>query len=636
MNLPTDYQSFIHISRYARYRDDLGRREIWPETVKRYFDFFEETLKEKHNFDLSEIRPNLEKAVLNLEIMPSMRALMTAGPALKRSNVAGFNCSYIACDDVRAFDETLYVLMCGTGVGFSVERQFVSKLPKVPDSFEESGSVIVEDSKEGWAAAMQELIAHLYSGRIPSVDYSKVRPAGARLKTFGGRASGPEPLKDLFEFTVRIFQEARGRQLESIECHRILCKIGECVVVGGVRRSAMISLSNLSDDRMRHAKSGQWWVTTPEMSLANNSVAYTENPEVGAFMREWLALYESKSGERGIFNRDAVIKKMKRLERRDPSHDFGTNPCGEILLRSAQFCNLTEVVIRSEDTFEQIANKISMATVLGTLQSTMTTFDSERLRPIWEENTKEERLLGVSLTGILDNDLMKSASPEMLSSLKNIAIQTNEIFAAAIGIETSAAITCVKPSGTVSQLVDSSSGIHARHSEFYIRTVRADKKDPLTQFMISVGFPHEDCVMRPDTTTIFSFPQRSPHNSVTRNDMTALQHLEIWKNYQMNWCEHNPSVTITVREEEWPSVGAYVYDNFDQMSGVSFLPHSEHTYKQAPYQDCSEEEYLALLDKMPKNVDWTGLKEFEKEDNTVSSQTLACSGGSCEIVNIGS
>lgn len=642
MSLPTDYQSFIHISRYARFRDDLGRRETWEETVGRYFDFFQGHLKESLGYSLSsEERKTLEQSVLRLEVMPSMRALMTAGPALSRSNVAGFNCSYVVIDHPRAFDEALYILMCGTGIGFSVERQFVNKLPEVPHLLpQEVGSVspliTVEDSKEGWARSLEELLDYLYSGVIPSIDYSEVRPAGTRLKVFGGRASGPGPLKDLHEFIINKFKNAQGRKLESIECHDIMCKIGEAVVVGGVRRSAMISLSNRSDDRMRSAKSGQWWDTEGQRALANNSIAYTEKPEVGAFMTEWLALYDSKSGERGIFNREAANRKIQEIGRRQPDPEIGTNPCAEIILHSGQFCNLTEVVVRAKDTINDIAQKIVFATILGTFQSTLTKFDSKRLRPHWEENTKRERLLGVSLTGIMDNEILRKADPKVLEHLKKIAVETNHIWAKVLGIEPSAAITCVKPSGTVSQLVDSASGIHPRHAKFYIRTVRGDKKDPLTQFMIQKGIPHEDCVRKPQTTVVFSFPMKSPEGAVTRNDYTAVEHLKIWSQFQKHWCEHNPSVTINVREEEWPEVGAFVWKEFDHMSGVSFLPHSEHSYQQAPYQDITEEQYNELMSRMPKSINWEELGVFEHgEDNVTSTQELACVAGSCEITSIG-
>ena len=636
--LPSDYQKFIHTSRYARWIEKEKRRETWEETVKRYFDFFEVQLKEHNNYIVSpELRSELENAVLNLEIMPSMRALMTAGEALRRDNTAGYNCSYVAVNRVRAFDEILYILMCGTGVGFSVERQYVEKLPTIAEHFSPSDTtIIVEDSKAGWAKAYKELISLLIGGQIPKWDVSKVRAAGARLKTFGGRASGPRPLEDLFKFTCDTFKRAAGRKLTSIECHDIVCKIAEIVVVGGVRRSALISLSNLTDERMRDAKSGAWWNENPQRALANNSVAYKEKPEIGIFMDEWVSLYKSKSGERGIFNRSAAQKTVAKLgERRDSSYEFGTNPCSEIILRDRQFCNLTEVIIRTEDTQDTIARKVRLASILGTWQASLTHFPY--LSSEWKKNCQEEALLGVSMTGILDNPLMGSKDHRILSNvlqeLKNISVETNKEWAEKIGINPSAAITCVKPSGTVSQLTDSASGIHARHSEYYIRTVRADRKDPLCQMMIDLGFPAEPCVMKPDHTMVFSFPMKAV-GSITRNDLTAIEHLELWLTYQRHWCEHKPSITITVREHEWMEVGAWVYKHFDEISGISFLPHSDHSYRQAPYQECTQIAYTALSVEMPKNVDWSLLKNYEKTDTTASSQTFACSGDKCEIVDL--
>ena len=636
--LPSDYQKFIHTSRYARWIEKEKRRETWGETVKRYFDFFEDHLKEHNSFILSsELRSELENAVLNLEIMPSMRALMTAGEALRRDNTAGYNCSYVAVNRVRAFDEILYILMCGTGVGFSVERQYVEKLPTIAEHFSPSDTtIIVEDSKAGWSKAYKELISLLIGGQVPKWDVSKVRAAGARLKTFGGRASGPRPLEDLFKFTVDTFKRAAGRKLTSIECHDIVCKIAEIVVVGGVRRSALISLSNLTDERMRDAKSGAWWNENPQRALANNSVAYKEKPEIGVFMDEWVSLYKSKSGERGIFNRDACRKTVSKLgERRDASYEFGTNPCSEIILRDRQFCNLTEVIVRPEDTHETLARKVRLASILGTWQASLTHFPY--LSSEWKKNCTEEALLGVSLTGILDNADMRCDNLEILGAflneLKQEAVNTNLDWAAKIGINPAAAITCVKPSGTVSQLTDTASGIHARHNEYYIRTVRADRKDPLCQMMIDMGFPAEPCVMKPDHTMVFSFPMKAV-GSVTRNDMTAIEHLELWLTYQRHWCEHKPSITITVREHEWMEVGAWVYRHFDEISGISFLPHSDHNYRQAPYQDCTKEEYEKALESMPKNIDWSLLKNYEKEDKTVGAQTFACSGDKCELVDL--
>ena len=628
--IPTDYQNFIAVSRYARWMEEEGRRETWEETVQRYVDYMTEKVKghlpKKQIFD----------AIYKLEVMPSMRALMTAGPALERDNTAGYNCSYMPVDDPKSFDEAMYILLCGTGVGFSVERQYVNQLPEIPKKLEDVNTVIeVQDSKEGWARALRKLIGHLYMGEVPMWDVSKVRPAGSRLKVFGGRASGPAPLVDLFNFTVALFRHNEGRKLSSYDCHNLMCKVGEVVVSGGVRRSAMISLSNLSDQRMRHAKSGKWWETTPQMALANNSVCYTDKPDGETFLREWTSLVESKSGERGIFNRISAKEQASKYGRRDPEHEFGTNPCSEIILRPYQFCNLTEVVIREKDKFEDLKKKVMLATILGTVQSTLTKFPY--LRKVWNNNTEEERLLGVSLTGIMDNELTngkKHGLEKTLARLREVAVETNKEWAEVLGIPQSTAITCVKPSGTVSQLVDSSSGIHPRHSSYYIRTVRGDNKDPLTQFLIDSGIPAEADFMKPDTQTVFSFPMKSPKKSVKRDDMTAIQQLETWLTYQRYWCEHKPSVTISVRDDEWMEVGAFVFKHFDEMSGVSFLPHSDHTYQQAPYQECTEAVYNDFSSKFG-HIDWNKFRDYEKVDTTSGSQTFACSGDSCEIVDIG-
>ena len=629
--LPTDYQNFIALSRYAKWLPQEGRREDFHETVSRYMDNVVKPLAGDDSYINS-----ITQAILNLEVMPSMRSLMTAGKAADRDSTCTYNCSYLPVDDPKSFDEAMFILLCGTGVGFSVERQFISKLPEVPDQlFDSDTIIIVKDSKEGWAKAYRQLISLLWAGEIPKWDVSKVRPAGAKLKTFGGRASGPAPLVDLFNFTCDKFKSAVGRQLSSIECHDIMCKIGEVVVVGGVRRSAMISLSNLSDDRMRHAKSGNWWQTEPQRALANNSVCYTEKPDMETFMREWTSLVESKSGERGVFNRQASKEQAAKNERRDTNFEFGTNPCSEIILRPYQFCNLTEVVVRATDTLEDLERKVKIATILGTLQSTYTHFPY--LRKIWKKNTEEERLLGVSLTGVMDNPLMTSANKALgktLEHLKSVAVATNLEWSKRLGIPVSAAITCNKPSGTVSQLVDSSSGIHTRHSLHYIRTVRGDNKDPLTQFMIDKKVPNEPCVMKPDTTTVFSFPHKSPSNAVFRNDVTAIEQLQTWLEYQRSWCEHKPSVTISVKDHEWMEVGAFVFKHFNETSGVSFLPYDGGSYQQAPYQECGESDYEMLLDLMPTRINWSELSEYEQEDNTAGSQTMACSGDVCEIVDL--
>ena len=645
MSLPSSYQDFIHLSRYSRWLENENRRETWEETVDRYFTFFEKHLKDNHNYvEDKEVVEELRAAVLNLEVMPSMRALMTAGTALERENVAGYNCSFVAMNNLKSFDEILYVLMCGTGVGFSVERDFVNKLPTLAEEFSESHTtIVVQDSKLGWAKAYRELVSLLVNGQIPKWDLSKVRPAGARLKTFGGRASGPEPLEDLFRFTVDSFSKAAGRKLNSIEVHDIVCKIAEIVVVGGVRRSALISLSSLTDERMRDAKTGQWWDANPQRALANNSVAYKERPEIGTFMDEWVSLYKSKSGERGMFNRKAAVDQVASVQElrgddhvgRNPNHEFGTNPCSEIILRDKEFCNLSEVVIRVDDDKESLMRKVRLASILGTWQSTLTNF--KYLSSVWKKNCEEERLLGVSLTGIMDCPLTNGETlglAELLTDLRVEAVDVNKQFAEKIGINQSASVTCVKPSGTVSQLVDAASGIHARHSPYYIRTVRADIKDPLCKFMIDKGFPAEPCVMKPDHTMVFSFPIKSPENATCRSDMTALEQLEMWRTYQNYWCEHKPSVTITVKEDEWMEVGSWVWKYFDQVSGISFLPHSDHSYRQAPYQECDEETYINLLSEMPVGVDWSELASYEESDNTSGTQTFACSGDSCEVVDL--
>jgi ribonucleoside-diphosphate reductase alpha chain len=629
----TPYNTFIAKSRYSRYLDDKGRREHWNETVARYFDFMEKHLATKQNYTLTkELRSELEQAVVALDVVPSMRAVMTAGPALERQNVAAFNCSYLPIDDPKAFDEAMYILLCGTGVGFSVEQQYVKKLPEVPEQlFDSKSSIVVSDSKEGWAKSLRQLLALLYAGEIPKFDVSRVRPAGARLKTFGGRASGPGPLEELYKFCVIKFKGATGRRLTSLECHDILCKIGEVVVVGGVRRSAMISLSDLSDDKMAHAKAGAWWDGQAQRALANNSATYTETPSIGQFMREWSSIYESHSGERGIFNRDASQRQADKNGRRDATYEFGTNPCSEIILRPYQFCNLSSCIIRSDDTIDSIENKIRLATILGTFQASLTDFPY--LRKIWQKNTEEEALLGVSMTGICDNTLLNNPDdeglPARLEKLRDLAISTNTFYAAAIGINQSVAVTAVKPEGTVSQLCSTASGIHPQHSKYYIRRVRADNKDPLTQFMIQAGFVAEPCVMKPESTTVFSFPVEVAEGGLLREDLTAIQHLRLWLIFQRHYCEHKPSVTISVLEKEWMDVGAWTFKHFDEVTGVSFLPMDGGTYKQAPYEECDEETYNRLKLLVPDTVDWENFKEYD--DNVEGAQTLACTAGGCEI-----
>jgi ribonucleoside-diphosphate reductase alpha chain len=638
--LPNDYQNFIALSRYARWLPEKKRRETWEETVARYFDFMEKHLEENTDQPLEpKTRKLLEDAVLNLEVMPSMRALMTAGPALDKNNIAGYNCAYLSVDHPKAFDECLFILMHGTGVGFSVERQHINKLPEVPPGiFDVDDVIVVQDSKEGWQSAFRKLITYLYNGESPNWDTSKVRPKGARLDTFGGRASGPEPLIDLFLFTTQLFKEAVDRKLTSYECHRVMCKVAEIVVVGGVRRSALISLSNLTDERMRSAKTGHWWIDTPEMALSNNSVCYTEKPDIGIFMKEWLSLYESKSGERGIFNREAAIKQVESIGRRDSDHLFGCNPCSEIILRDGQFCNLTEVVIRAEDKDKDILRKVRLATILGTFQASLTNL--KRLRKKWTINTEEEALLGVSLTGIMDNEFMSGSDgsgkelSKYLKKLKKEAVAINNAWSKLLGINPATAITAIKPSGTVSQLVDSASGIHTRHSKYYMRRVRADAKDPIAKLMEDQGIPCEPDVMKPESVKVFTFPIKAPEGAILRDDWTALEQLELWLIYQRYYCEHKPSITVSVRENEWMEVGAWVYEHFDEVSGVSFLPHSDHSYQQAPYEECTEGVYLEALGTMPEKVDWSLISEYETEDNTKGNKTLACTGNVCEMVDL--
>lgn len=612
---------FIHASRYARWNEEEGRRETWEETVHRLVDYYCQYTK----LDYDE----LFNAIVNMEVMPSMRAMMTAGPALDRCNVGAYNCAYLPVDSPRSFDEAMYILMCGTGVGFSVEEKYVGQLPRITEQFEDTDTtIVVEDSKEGWCKAFRELLTLLIAGRVPRWDVSRVRPAGSRLKTFGGRASGPEPLVRLFEFSVRLFKSAKGRRLSPIEAHDLMCMIADVVVVGGVRRSAMISLSDLGSEAMSSAKSGTWWEAHVYRQLANNSAVYNGKPDVGEFLKEWKALYDSKSGERGIFNRDASKRLVERLGKRDPDFEFGTNPCSEIILRPFQFCNLTEVIVRSDDGLDSLRRKVRLAAILGTVQSTFTDF--RYLRKVWQRNTEEERLLGVSLTGIADNRRLFDDDESWLEELRQVAVETNAEWADRLGIPRSAAVTCVKPSGTVSQLVNSASGIHPRWAPYYLRSVRNDVKDPISDFLIQAGVPFEQDQRNP-SAVVFYFPQKSPAESVVRSDVGAVEFLEVWKRFQEKWCEHKPSVTISVAEDEWLPVAEWCYRNFDLLSGVSFLPFDPTEYPQAPYQTLTEEQYNEWVKKMPRQIDWTRLSEYEQEDNTTGSQEFACVGGVCEI-----
>ena len=645
--LPTSYQSMIHLSRYARWDDEAGRRETWDETVHRYFDFFVPHLDENHGAAItSEELFSLRDGIQNLDVMPSMRCLMTAGPALSRDHIAGYNCAYRPVNDIRAFDEILFILMCSTGVGFSVERQYVNQLPAVPERLDESGiTIAVRDSKRGWAEGYRELLGLLYAGRIPNWDMSAIRPKGARLMTMGGTASGPDPLIELFTFTVRMFQGAVGRKLTSLECHDLVCMIGECVVVGGVRRSALLSLSNLSDQRMRDAKSGEWYELTPWRRISNNSVAYTETPEVGQFMEEWMSLYQSKSGERGIFNREAAREQAMRSGRRKGYTgngtgqipiEFGTNPCSEIILRPSQFCNLSTIIVREEDDANTLEEKVRMAAILGTWQSTLTKF--RYITKAWQENCEEERLLGVSMTGIMGNHLLngrgtpKGNLMDLLEHLKNVAVTTNKEWAERLSIPQSTAITCVKPEGTATQLVGvDAPGIHPAWSEHHIRRVREDKDGPVAQMLVNQGFPYE-VDLHNAQNLVFDFPVHASPGNVFRKDITAIEQLEHWKIFQDHWCEHKPSITVYAREREWPAVGGWVFDNFDQMSGVSFLPYSDHVYKQAPYEEITSAQYERLADAMPADIDMAiELGRYENEDHTTSSHELACSAGHCAV-----
>ena len=630
----TVLQQYIHSSRYARWLPEKGRRETWDETVDRYVDFFEKHIEENTKGSIKDIKDDLRDAIFNMEVMPSMRAMMTAGPALERENIAGYNCSFVAVDSPRAFDESLYILMNGTGVGFSVETQHVNKLPEVAEEFHQTDStIIVADSKLGWAKALKELVAMLYTGQVPNIDTSNVRPAGAPLKVFGGRASGPEPLLETFSAFINTFQAASGRKLTSLECHDLMCHVASCVVVGGVRRAALISLSDLTDERMRHAKTGQWYTTEQHRSFSNNSAVYNEKPDIGVFMAEWLSLYNSKSGERGIVNRIALQKKAAENERRDPDYAFGVNPCSEIILRPNGFCNLSEVVVRENDNMATLERKVELATIIGTLQATLTKF--RYLRNDWKKNAEEERLLGVSLTGIMDNKITNGKIDglgDSLQILKDVAIETNKNWSKILGIPQSAAVTTVKPSGTVSVLVDSASGIHSRFSPYYIRTVRADKKDPASRFMIDRGVPVEDDIIAPEHNHVFSFPVAAPKDAVVTTDLSAIEQLERWLAYKQHWCEHNPSCTVTVKEHEWIAVGAWVYEHFDDLTGVSFLPHTDHIYKQAPFMEIDKKKYAELNKTMPTELDWTELGQYEDTDQTVGSQTMACTSGSCEII----
>lgn len=631
------YQQFIHLSRYARWRDDLGRRESWSETVERYVDYMAEKVSRDTDFEVTDVlKEDLRESILNRDVLPSMRALMTAGPALERENIAGYNCSYLAVDHPRSFDEALYILMNGTGVGYSVEQQDVTQLPSIPMRNDEDIVMFtVPDSKRGWAEALKHVLDCLYEGRMPAWDLSQIREAGARLKTFGGRASGPEPLNDLLRFVMRVFYFAQGRKLTPLEAHEIMCKIGEVVVVGGVRRSALICLTDLDDLEMRDAKNGKFWETKPHLSLANISAVYDKKPSRYDFDKEFDALVASGSGERGIFSRYGAKAAAKEINRKAGPLK-GTNPCGEIVLRNNQFCNLSTVVVRPEDTLEELKEKVVRAAYLGTFQATLTNFDY--LRPIWKENTEEERLLGVSLSGLFGHPVLSGRKgmemlEEWLFEMRMAAKFANIYLSGLLGINPAAAVTCIKPEGTTSQLVGVSSGSHPWFAEQYIRNVRGDVKDPLSQFLSAVGIPSETDIIS-DQNLVFSFPIAAPEGALTREDLTAVEHLELWAAYREHWTDHNPSVTINVRDNEWDEVREWVWENFDKITGVSFLPYDDHVYEQAPYVPVSDKEFEDLQAKMPEHIDWSELSFFEATDETNGSQELSCMSGACDIVKI--
>lgn len=635
MTLPTDYQNLIHVTRYSRWSDEAMRRETWDETTKRCVNFWL-----ARGLINNTIYNELYDSIYGLQVMPSMRCMMTAGEALARDNVAGYNCAFLSISDVASFAEMMYILMCGTGVGFSVERQYTNKLPELPSELHNSRTtIVVGDDRIAWARGFQMLLNCLYLGEIPQWDLSELRPAGSRLKTFGGRSSGPGPLEDLFKFTTSVFRRAVDddrRRLTSVECHDICCKIGEVVVSGGVRRSALISLSNLSDDRMRMAKSGNWYDATPWRALANNSATYTERPDSSIFIDEWRSLIQSKSGERGIYNVRAAQRQAARSGRRRTDFHFGTNPCSEIILRDMQFCNLSEIVARPADSLDNLLDKARLATIIGTLQSTLTDF--RFLRTDWKRNCEEERLLGVSLTGITDHPVLNGGNgtavlADWLEEIKDVCIATNREWADSLGINRSTAITCVKPSGTVSQLVNSASGIHTRYARYYIRRVTLDTKDPVCQMLKDSGFPGKPASSQHDRSWLFEFPMKSPDTCLTRHDLSALEQLELWMVYQEHWCEHKPSCTIYVKDSEWMDVGAWVYRNFDKISGLSFLPSidGETIYAGVtPYEEIDEQTYEQLKAVLPK-IDWSLLLKYETTDETTSSRELACTAQSCEI-----
>lgn len=630
----TPYQDFIFYRTYSRWNDDLGRRETWQETVDRYMSFMRKNVGDKLTFEeYQEIR----EAILKHEVMPSMRLMWGAGGPTARCNVSAYNCSYLAIKELRDFAETLYLLCSGTGVGFSVEKAAVDQLPVVqPQKGVPSKYFVIDDSKEGWAEALHDCLHALFNGEDAIFDFSQIRPAGARLKTMGGRAAGPQPLMDLLEFTKEVVLARQGKKLRPIDVHDIMTKIGEIVVAGGVRRSAMISLSDLEDAEVQHAKDGRFWEHSAHRALANNSAVYKQKPTREEFLSEWDALRKSGSGERGIFNRGSLTEQVpaRRLFEWNGVVPAlaGTNPCGEIVLKDKQFCNLTEIVARAEDTEETLLKKARIATILGTYQSTLTDF--KFLSSEWKRNCEDERLLGVSITGQWDSPAVRDE--QVLTRMKHVAQDTNSEYAKRFGINPSTAITCVKPSGTVGQLVNASPGLHARYSEYYLKRVRISVTDPLFKMLRDLGVPSHPEVGQGESTAntfVLDFPIASPQGAVTADKLSAIAQLEHWLMMKRSWTEHNPSCTIYIKDGEWEQVRDWIYEHWDLVGGLSFLPYEDHVYELAPYTPISKEEYEKLASLFPK-IDFSVLTRYEKDDETTGAQELACVAGGCELDGI--
>lgn len=623
------YAEFIFYQMYSRWIDKLGRRETWIETVDRFMDFMKANMGDK--LSIQEYR-DIRLGILNQDICPSMRLFWSAGEPCRKSNVWAYNCSYIAPTKLQDFGEIMYILMCGAGLGFAVESENVQQLPQIKKQI--GGKLkthVVKDSKEGWADAFVLALNTWFSGKDIEFDYSKVRPAGARLKTAGGRASGPQPLINLMNFTKEKILAKQGRRLSNIDVHDIVCQIGLIVVAGGVRRSALISLSELEDVEMRDAKKGQFYLTQPQRSMSNNSAIYDDKPTAEQFLDEWTALIKSKSGERGIYNRGSLAKQVppRRWETLKNQPQPGLNPCGEINLRSKQFCNLTSIVVRGNDTEESLRRKMELATILGTYQATLTNFGY--LSKDWKKNCEEECLLGVSITGYYDSELVRN--DQVLQMLRDVGVETNKKYAERFGINQSAAITCVKPHGNSSQMLDTASGMHPRYAPYYIRRVRVSRTDPMLKLAKDQGVPHFPEVGQTEdnaTTFVLEFPVKSPTNSVFKKEVSALELIKEWKRLKQNFTEHNPSVTISVGEDEWIKISNFIYENWDCVGGLSFLPRSNHVYKLSPYQEIDRDEYEKRIKVLGK-LDFAKLAYYEQQDNTIGAKELACVSGGCEI-----